>query len=144
MIAALSYFGVLSPSRFLPERCLIQSEFRCDDRQLQLGPNPGELTINVLLTNQLGNTITVDQTTADATYAQVSAGAGGCTTTPASPASVGSGQQFTLSCVIDNSGAGGFPAAGEKIKIPFSFDYQELGGAYPRSVTGEVAATIQP
>lgn len=149
MIAALSYFGVLSPSRFLPERCLIQSEFRCDDRQLQVdtGVNPNTLTLNLQITNQLGNTVSIDAGSASATYAQAAINTctidiGGGPVAAGTSVNVNSGGQFTLSCV-GNNGAQGFPAAGEKIKVPYEFSYTELGGAYPRVVSGEVAATIQ-
>ena len=31
VIGALAYFGVLDPSKFVPERCTMQQEFTCKD-----------------------------------------------------------------------------------------------------------------
>ena len=36
MISALSYFGVLSPSRLLPEKCTFGSEIECLDFSIEL------------------------------------------------------------------------------------------------------------
>lgn len=48
MIGALAYFGVLSPNKFLPERCNFGSQFLCKDYQM----TPTEVTLR--LQNNLG------------------------------------------------------------------------------------------
>src|SRR5262245_42689263 len=35
MIGAITYFGVLRPSKFLPSKCVVSTEFNCDDYQIQ-------------------------------------------------------------------------------------------------------------
>ncbi len=48
MIGALAYFGVLSPNKFLPERCNFGSQFLCKDYQM----STTEVTLR--LQNNLG------------------------------------------------------------------------------------------
>ncbi len=53
-IAALAYFGVLSPEKFLPEKCLIETGFTCISSKVE----PAQSTI--VLSNGLGKTLTID------------------------------------------------------------------------------------
>lgn len=48
-IAALAYFGVLSPSRFLPEKCSLPSGFACMDSTLSASSGA-----RIVLQNSLG------------------------------------------------------------------------------------------
>src|SRR3989338_6254853 len=54
-IAALAYFGVLSPEKFLPEKCLMETGFVCISSKV----DPTESTI--VLQNGYGRTITIDR-----------------------------------------------------------------------------------
>ena len=62
-IAALAYFGVLSPEKFLPEKCLIETGFTCISSKVESAQS------TVVLSNGLGRTVTID-----------SIQIGGCTT----------------------------------------------------------------
>jgi len=62
-IAALAYFGVLSPEKFLPEKCLIETGFTCISSKVETGQS------TIVLLNGLSRSITVD-----------SIQIGGCTT----------------------------------------------------------------
>ena len=63
-IAALAYFGVLSPEKFLPEKCLIETGFTCISSKVE----PAQSTI--IFSNGLGKSLIID-----------SIQIGGCTTT---------------------------------------------------------------
>ena len=63
-IAALAYFGVLSPEKFLPEKCLMETGFTCISSKVE----PAQSTI--VLSNGLGKSLIID-----------SIQIGGCTTT---------------------------------------------------------------
>ncbi len=54
-IAALAYFGVLSPSKFLPEKCLFETGFTCISSKIE----PSQST--VIFSNGQGKTITITQ-----------------------------------------------------------------------------------
>jgi hypothetical protein len=53
-IAALAYFGVLSPEKFLPEKCLIETGFTCLSSKVE----PAQSTI--VFSNGYGKTVTID------------------------------------------------------------------------------------
>jgi len=53
-IAALAYFGVLSPEKFLPEKCLLQTGFTCISSKIEVGQS------TVVLSNSQGKSITID------------------------------------------------------------------------------------
>ncbi len=52
-IAALAYFGVLSPEKFLPEKCILQPGIACISHKVE----PAKVTL--VISNGLGRTITV-------------------------------------------------------------------------------------
>jgi len=52
-IAALAYFGVLSPEKFLPEKCILQPGISCVSHKVE----PTQTTL--IISNGLGRTITV-------------------------------------------------------------------------------------
>src|SRR3989338_2179283 len=66
MIGALAYFGVLSPSKLLPDRCNFGAEVGCNKDLLVVdnvnGPTPSTLTMR--LENNAGAPITVTSATA--------------------------------------------------------------------------------
>ncbi len=53
-IAALAYFGVLSPEKFLPEKCILQPGIACVSHKVE----PTKITL--VISNGLGRTITVN------------------------------------------------------------------------------------
>ena len=58
-IGALAYFGVLSPERFLPSRCTLQSGIACLDHKATA------TTLTIYVKNSLGYDLTVDAVKAD-------------------------------------------------------------------------------
>src|SRR3989344_7614193 len=54
-IAALAYFGVLSPSKFLPEKCLLETGFTCISSKIESSSS------TIVFTNSLGRSVTIDQ-----------------------------------------------------------------------------------
>ena len=59
MIGALAYFGVLNPTKFLPERCQFGSQMACSDFIVHAG---GAVTLK--LQNNVGNSIGIVDTAA--------------------------------------------------------------------------------
>lgn len=56
-IAALAYFGVLSPEKFLPEKCILQPGIACVSHKVE----PTKVTL--VISNGLGRTITINSIT---------------------------------------------------------------------------------
>ena len=88
-IGALAYFGVLSPDKFLPAKCTLQSGIACVDHKATA------TTLAIVVRNSLGYDVTVDSVKAQQCTALGSQGTlvnGASTPT-----------QYTLTCV--NSGS---------------------------------------
>jgi hypothetical protein len=65
-IGALSYFGILNPSKFTPDTCLASSGFACPGKPIVGGGNvAGDGTVIFSIVNGLGYKVTID--TADMT-----------------------------------------------------------------------------
>ena len=62
-IAALAYFGVLSPEKFLPEKCLMETGFTCISSKVESAQS------TIIFSNGLGRSVIID-----------SIQIGGCTT----------------------------------------------------------------
>ena len=86
-IGALAYFGVLSPDRFLPSKCTLQSGIACLDHKATA------TSLVKYVKNSLGYDLTVDAVKAEQCTALGSQGA----------LSNGGSAQYTLTCV--NSGS---------------------------------------
>ena len=56
-IAALAYFGVLSPEKFFGERCLLEPGFSC------IGIKVESTQSTIILLNGYGKTVTIDEIT---------------------------------------------------------------------------------
>ncbi|MBI3027534.1 hypothetical protein HYY70_05475 [Candidatus Woesearchaeota archaeon] len=57
-IAALAYFGVLSPAKFLPEKCILEPGFLCEGHKVETSK------ITLVLANTVeGKTVTVNSIT---------------------------------------------------------------------------------
>ena len=135
MIGALAYFGILKPSRLLPDRCTIGPEFDCQDLQISSAENK----IKARLKNNFGEPITIVSMSVSAE----SATALTCTGSPSISGiwPTGNIRDFIFSeC---NIAAIGF-VAGEKGKISFSLKYYAVrsGSEYTRQTEGEIFSTV--
>ena len=137
MIGTLAYFGILTPSKALPNRCSIGSEFQCEDYQISATAN----TFRLRLKNGVGEPISVSA---------VSLGSEGSTqysctiTTPSSlPYTMNASGITDFLWGTCNSAAAGF-ISGEKGKVIVTLSYNSLasGSAYSRQAKGEVYAGI--
>jgi hypothetical protein len=135
MIGALSYFGVLNPTRFLPERCLVGTEFDCRDYQILRDGVTGDLQVSVVLVNNKGNTVHINTVGTPDIRSNFPITLVSCS----DASNVANGATATIVCDVE----GDFPAAGEKIKLEYDFIYQELGGTFSHPIKGEIFATIQ-
>ncbi len=53
-IAALAYFGVLSPEKFLPEKCLVETGFTCISSKVESSQS------TIVLQNSYGRSVVID------------------------------------------------------------------------------------
>jgi hypothetical protein len=145
MIGALTYFGILSPGKFISGSCLVGPEFKCRDRYIgTVSGTPNNMEVKIALQNQLGNSITLDTTAAEAESAGF--GNGSCrvaigAAVPSTTATLVGGEAATLNCTMISTV--GWPATGEKLRVAIDFKYRELGGNFNHTVRAEIVETIQ-
>src|SRR3989344_6305239 len=94
-VGALAYFGVLSPDRFLPAKCTLQSGLACVDHTVQAAGTAGigaDGRVTIVIQNGLGSDLT-----------NVVARAGDCGDSGAGK-SLPNGQRlpFTIDCIAAN------------------------------------------
>ena len=167
MIGALGYFGILNPSRFLPERCTTNIEFDCDEFRIER-INSQSVSFEVVLKNSLGKSIDVDHgslvlsselLTDDIERDLIPSGYGegefgGCDFTNsegvladdafADPLlTVSSDTTFSIKCDPKGGPVISLPSTGNKMKVDFNLKYKVQGETLWRSITGEVYASLQ-
>lgn len=138
MIGTLAYFGILSPSKILPNRCNFGAEFQCLDYQIAyVGAATG--TFKIRMKNNAGEAIDVSAITLSSEGSTAYA----CGTPPTMPTGWKSGEIKELSWSGCNSGPAGI-VAGEKGKVLVTVTYNTVssGSAYAKQVKGEVYSAV--
>ena len=135
MIGTLAYFGVLSPSKILPNRCTFGTEFQCIDYQISAAAD----TFRIKIKNSVGEPIDVSTMT----ISSESATSYSCTTPPTNPSAWKSGTIQDLIWSGCNSAAAGI-VSGEKGKILIAIRYNTVssGSTYTKEVKGEVFSGV--
>ena len=135
MISALAYFGILKPSKLLPDRCSFGTEFECQDYMLDATGD----TFKLRLKNNVGEVIDVSVITLGSeTQTQFAC------TGPTNPTSWASGGVKDLTWTSCNYGATGM-VAGDKGKVLVTLTYHTVksGSSYLHDVQGEVYSTVK-
>jgi len=141
MIGALAYFGVLSPSKLLPDRCNFGAEVGCNKDTMVVN-NVNDNTLAMRLENNVGAPVTVTSATVttDVTVA------GTCTAqiNDAAISAFSWASDTTITFNADCATGTGL-AAKEKIKFSIEINYYPTaaGSTYAKTVFGEVFTTIQ-
>ncbi len=129
MVSTLAYFGVLNPSKVLPNRCTFGAEFSCVDYKL------GGATVDLRLKSNIADPITVT----GISFAKEDGTAITCTTNPA-------WGTFTLGQTRDLafSVCNGALASGQKSKILVTVSYYATssGVNYGKQVLGEIYSQV--
>jgi len=131
MIGTLAYFGILSPSKLLPNRCNFGSEFQCLDYRITTSE------LRMRLKNNVGEPITVDA--GDIIRTSESVVGYSCPTSPAiSPWKSGEVQELVYAC------SGGGLVQNQKGKILVSIKYYPVasGPNYKKEVKGEIFSAV--
>ena len=135
MVGALAYFGVLSPSKLLPDRCNFGSEVSCDKNRMKV--DKSDTGPKMALTNNFGTAVTIK------TIRVINSNTGsGCTgTTPADDTDWPSGSSITLTA----TGCGTL-IENEKIKFSVEIDYYAVAATstYTKTVFGEIYSSVVP
>ncbi len=131
-IGALAYFGVLSPSNFLPDQCTATSGVGCLGK-----PSINAVNTTFTLTNGLGqslalNNVTTSKSSPCTTVWFCDKGAtSGCATTR----TVADGADFTVIAYC--------PTTTTSFKGTFQFNYTNANSGLPESVVAQIAGKVK-
>ena len=130
MIGALAYFGVLSPTKFLPDRCSFGSEISCKDYWLN------ETNVSLRLVNNAGTSVNVTS------WEIKNADGFACNVMPSSSFIWQAGE------TIDITGgdcAGGGVYQGDKFKFDVSLTWYDVksSAAYAHTTQGEIFRQVE-
>ncbi len=141
MMSALAYFGVLNPSKLLPDRCNFGAEVGCNKNTMVVS-NVADNTLTMRLTNNFGVGVVV--TAARVTTDETTAGACKAQNNDAAISAFSWGSDTTIIFNADCA-AGNLLVDKEKIKFGIEIDYYpaSAGAGYAKIIFGEVFTTIQ-
>ena len=125
-IGALAYFGVLSPDRLLPNKCVLQSGMGCTDFRVQAA------TITVRITNSLGYDV-------NAAFLNAS----NCPTTVGQSISNGGSATFVMTCDSDPVAVGAQPLTGTKYNADLNISYVVTDSGISHKNIGQLTARIE-
>ena len=128
-IAALAYFGVLSPSKFLPERCNFGSELGCIDYKIAGNG------LQLKLRNNVGSTIIVNTLTVSTKKGELSCGSS--LTDAWGPGEV---RDVSIIC-SDFSNMGLVPEEKGKLNLEIAY-HEAMSSSFIKSVQGEVLGIV--
>jgi hypothetical protein len=137
MIGALAYFGVLSPSKVLPAKCIVEAGWDCKDYVI----HEGDFSIN--LVNKKGEAmknVGIINITSDSDQVPIT-----LATCSITPVNVPADDAFVISCTPP--AVGGVTVfqglVGQKVKIDFIINYTMSRGTYAQTFSGSIYATVQ-
>ena len=134
MMGALTYFGILKPSKIFPDRCNFGTEVHCVDYRIDATAN----TFNLRLKNSIGEPIIVDSIT----ISSESATAYACSSAP-TVTDWGSDETKDLAWSSCNSAATGFKKGDKgKVLVTMTYHLAKSSATYKHEVAGEVFSTI--
>lgn len=144
-IGVLGQFGVLSPDRLLPDNCDMGVDFRCHDHRASFSGTEVNLALSyegkgVLV--EIENIEIVSQeglVELDSCVVEPDDGSGNLGD-EASAAFRGIYDRFYLNCQVEPQSEWNLPDSKQRFDI--SFGYRLQGGDFPKSVSGQLVATV--
>ena len=136
MVGALAYFGILNPSKLLPERCSFGPEIECADYSLSYGAAGTDGTVDLKLKNNLEESITISDIA-------LSSDTGFSCTNPTFSGNIAPGATDDFAFTACNPKAAVFTQGSKaKIDVTVSYYLSKSTSTYTRDVTGEIYATM--
>ena len=120
-IAALAYFGVLSPEKFLPEKCILQPGMACVSHRVDSDK------VTLIISNGLGRTIIVTNISVGSCYGSFNQ-------------SMSSGNDKTF---IMSGGSCSNGAAKEKFKADITMTYTEKDTNLTKTAYGNLNTKVE-
>ena len=119
-IAALAYFGVLSPEKFLPEKCILQPGIACVSHKVET------TKVTLIIANGLGRTITINSIVV-----------GGCSGTFSDTVSSGIDKTFVIGGSCNNG------VQKDKFKADITLSYTEKDTNLTKTAFGNLNTKVE-
>ena len=148
MIGALGYFGVLKPSKILPDRCTFGTEISCIDFRVGYGTTGTDGTFDLRLKNSVGEPIIIPAVQSDIALSTEASTVFSCALNSITGSGTTGSFTWGTDDIIDvsfnncNTAAVGF-IKGDKSKVLVIINYHlaKTSATYARQVAGEVFTT---
>lgn len=139
VIGALAYFGVLNPSKYTPNRCMLSQEIKCDAGTISLNSTTDVPIIKMRISNKMASRIVVTNITYTNREKVPLSGCSLIVPAPAAmPATImeGEGDDFISVCAANT----GNLDIGDKAKLDVTVFYylKKSGPEYTDTVQGEL------
>jgi hypothetical protein len=136
MIGALAYFGVLNPTRYLPERCSVDVGFECTEFSL-VKSETDEVLVTFYLKNNLAETIEISRVFME----NIEYLGEGISSSLGVSINPGTSERVItdLSVLTDAT----LPAAGSKIKLVGTITYKPSGKQLDKKMNIEIFGALQ-
>ena len=142
MIGALAYFGVLDPSNFVADRCVMGSPLSCEGQNYVLWGENASIQVRNVLNVPLVFTNFTYQTSYNDGFVECSNNMSWVNSEPAGSNLISRDSRAILTCVMNTSGLQQF-TPGTKERVRFDISYHTGDPAFPKSLSGEVYSTVQ-
>ena len=130
-IGALAYFGVLSPSKYLPDKCIFTTGLNCKDFAFTQSGN--DLNVSFTITNNLGDSMIIAAGGLASRYKDATVGC------DALPATIVAGDSKGFTCKFTGLG----PGVAQSVKASVVLNYTLSQGVYGKRATGDISGTVQ-
>ncbi len=137
-IGALAYFGVLNPSKYLPEKCLLTTGIGCRDFALQ--DNASRLVLRLTITNSIGTGMIIKDGGMNATSKGSSTICALDGSSPGWTTTIAAGDSAPFTCAF---GLGTSPGTGQQGKVSLDMTYTTTQGVYAKRASGDISGTVQ-
>ena len=128
MIGAISYFGVLNPSKLLPSTCAVGTELACED--YTIANEAGNGVVRAIFTQNVGRTIYVDTFTCRYGDREVVLDVEGVAWSPS--------ERMAFECAMDEFQG----LEGQKVKVFFELTYRRSQTGFTHFVAGDVFTEV--
>ncbi len=134
-IGALAYFGILSPSKFLPSSFTMTGGISAGEYKVSAG-TPATLTFGII--NNIGDQITINETDVNSTNL---GSAVDCVVRNTTSISLANGQKYVYVMSCSNTAAAA--NVGDKFKADVSVIYTKNGEDVTHTASGSITSSVE-
>ncbi len=141
MVAALAYYGVLNPTKYLPDRCSFGVQLNCEDHVLRVSPEANQGYAEFALLNAMGSKIKIEYSEIEVSGVKINCTTYSDKTYDQSKTEFDDQSRMFFKCY--ETGAAKNPGfiAEEKVKINVNINY--IKDIYSKPLYGEIYGTPQ-